>query len=238
MDIHSHYIGATAFSDVLQNEGVDIKILASLAQLNKEWLQVANTALDQRKDMYIVRRWLPFVSDDASFQDTHISLPAFVQVLQTLGACILRKKGKRRPNLEAALNTEVFSVEAVPDDERRTELMCLNTLDFLLNTCAALRKPECMADQICVEMVIMRITLRYILKIVTTVYPSLAHSSDFLTAFLDRVRELREDLRIHAKLLPPAVLRSMLEVIHDAHVLFSRHAVFETHFMAVVAAFQ
>ncbi len=237
MDIQSHYIGATAFVDVLKNDDVDVKVLASLAQLNKEWLQVAGTALDQRKDMHIVRRWLPFV-DDASIHDTHIVLPAFAQVLQTLGACMKRKKGQRRPDLQAILSAEVFRVEAVPDDEEQTQLMCLNTLDLLLSAHAAFKKLEGTADQLCAEMVVMCITMRYILKIVTTVYPSLAYNPDFLTAVLDRVREVREDLRCNIKLLPTVVLSSMLEVIHDAHVLFSRHAMFETHVMAIVAAFQ
>lgn len=237
MDIHAHYIGATAFGDVLKKEDVDVQVLASLAQLSKEWLEVASTALDQRKDMHIVRRWLPF-EDSASIRDTHIILPAFANTLQALGACMKRKKGQRRPNMEAVLTTDVFRVAAVQGDEERTQLMCLNTLDLLLKTHIAFKKPECVADQVCVQMVLMHIIIRYILQIVETVYPSLAYNPEFLTAFLDRVRELREDLRVHAKLLPPFVMRSMLEVVHDAHVLFSRHAIFETHFMAIVAAFQ
>jgi hypothetical protein len=238
MDIQSHYIGATAFGDVLKNEDVDVQVLASLAQVNKEWLHVAGTALDHRKDMHIVRRWLPFVDNCASMHDTHIIVPAFAQALQTLGACMKRKKGQRRPNLEAVLSAKVFHVVEVQGDEEQTQLVCLNTLDLLLSSYAAFKKPECLADQVCVEMVLMHITLRYILEIVTTVYPSLAYNSEFLTAFLDHVREVRENLRRNIKLLPPVILRSMLGVIHDAHVLFSRHAMFETHLMAIVAAFQ
>jgi hypothetical protein len=140
--------------------------------------------------------------------------------------------------LEAVLSAKVFHVVEVQGDEEQTQLVCLNTLDLLLSSYAAFKKPECLADQVCVEMVLMHITLRYILEIVTTVYPSLAYNSEFLTAFLDHVREVRENLRRNIKLLPPVILRFMLGVIHDAHVLFSRHAMFETHLMAIVAAFQ
>jgi hypothetical protein len=237
MDINSHYIGATAFCDVLKQEDVDVRVLASLAQLNKDWQHVAGAALDQRKEMHILRRWLPDV-DVASIRDTHIILPAFAKALQTLGACMKRKKGQRRPDMETVITSEVFCIKEANGNNEQTQLMCLNTLDFLLNAHAAFKKPESMADELCAEMVLMYIIIRYILKIVTTVYPSLAYNPDFLTAFLDRVREVRDDLRYNCRLLPPFVMRSMLEVIHDAHVLFSRHAMVETHMMAIVAAFQ
>lgn len=242
MEIGQHYINAAAFAGALQNEDVDVKILASLAQLNQEWARVAGKALDDRREMHVIRRWLPFVQangdvEDYNIQDTHLCVSTLARVLETMGAIIKRKKGSRRPNLDAALSDHVCIVTET-DSELQNQHLCLNTLDFLLKMFDEFKKPECITDEVSVEMVLMYHLLTYILNIVKTVYPGIAHRPGFLMAFLDRIRVLRSDLKKHARTLPPVIMRRMLEVIHDTHVVFSRHVIFETHYMAIAAAFQ